>query len=90
MLVEKELCCEIASSVTSRPPASSILRRISSWIPFGGLEDLPIGKSSENIKIRIFPLNIKNTYIVRVYNRKHGLIKVFYYKNCFLANSKTI
>ena len=31
------------------------------------VQKVPIGKSSKNIKIRIFPLKVKNTGIVRIY-----------------------
>ena len=39
----------------------------SQTLPHSTLYELPIGKSSKNIKIRIFPLNVKNHYIVKIY-----------------------
>ena len=45
---------------------------------------LPIGKSSKNIKIKYFPLNMEITYIVRIYILTMATLfwSIFYGKPC--------
>ena len=72
MAIYGHLYGHISHEGTSRGLREVLRKQIKAVQLFYRSKPLPIGKSSKNIKIRIFPLKVKNTGIVRILYSYYG------------------